>query len=227
MIKNPLNPDLSLWIGAFERLNDSGITKLAAIHRGFDFFKKSAFRNAPMWEIPIELKRLYPHLPVFTDPSHISGKRSLLAEIAQKALDLEMDGLMIESHYNPETALTDAKQQITPNALNKLIENLIIREKKGDIAFESRLEEFRTEIDRLDAEMIGILARRMEIIDAIGQYKKENNITILQLKRWSNILIERLENGTNLGLEPDFLIKILELVHKESIARQTRIFKEK
>lgn len=227
MIKNPLNPDLSLWIGAFERLNDSGITKLAAIHRGFDFFKKSAFRNAPMWEIPIELKRLYPHLPVFTDPSHISGKRSLLAEIAQKALDLEMDGLMIESHYNPETALTDAKQQITPNALNKLIENLIIREKKGDIAFESRLEEFRTEIDRLDAEMIGILARRMEIIDAIGQYKKENNITILQLKRWSNILIERLENGTNLGLEPDFLIKILELVHKESIARQTRIFKGK
>jgi chorismate mutase len=227
MIKNPLNPDLSLWIGAFERLNDSGITKLAAIHRGFDFFKKSAYRNAPMWEIPIELKRLYPNLPVFTDPSHISGKRSLLAEIAQKALDLEMDGLMIESHYNPETALTDAKQQITPNALNKLIENLIIREKKGDIAFESRLEEFRTEIDRLDAEMIGILARRMEIIDAIGQYKKENNITILQLKRWSNILIERLENGTNLGLEPDFLIKILELVHKESIARQTRIFKEK
>lgn len=227
MIKNPLNPDLSLWIGAFERLNDSGITKLAAIHRGFDFFKKSAYRNAPMWEIPIELKRLYPNLPVITDPSHISGKRSLLAEIAQKALDLEMDGLMIESHYNPETALTDAKQQITPNALNKLIENLIIREKKGDIAFESRLEEFRTEIDRLDAEMIGILARRMEIIDAIGQYKKENNITILQLKRWSNILIERLENGTNLGLEPDFLIKILELVHKESIARQTRIFKEK
>lgn len=227
MIKNPLNPDLSLWIGAFERLNDSGITKLAAIHRGFDFFKKSAFRNAPMWEIPIELKRLYPDLPVFTDPSHISGKRSLLGEISQKALDLEMDGLMIESHYNPETALTDAKQQITPFALNKLIENLIIREKKGDIAFESKLEEFRTEIDRLDAEMIGILARRMEIIDAIGQYKKENNITILQLKRWSNILIERLENGTNMGLESEFLIKILELVHKESIARQTRIFKEK
>lgn len=227
MIKNPLNPDLSLWIGAFERLNDAGITKIAAIHRGFDFFKKSTFRNAPMWEIPIELKRLYPRLPVFTDPSHITGKRNLIAEISQKALDLEMDGLMIESHCNPDKALTDSKQQITPLALRNLLDNLIIRERKGDIDFETKLEEFRSEIDRLDAEMIGILARRLEIIDAIGRYKKENNITILQLKRWSNILVERLENGKNLGMNPEFLIKILELVHKESITRQTRIFNEK
>lgn len=227
LVKNPLNPDISLWVGALERINDAGIQNLAAIHRGFDFFKKSAFRNAPMWEIPIELKRLYPSLPIITDPSHITGKRSLLAEISQKAFDLEMDGLMIESHYKPDEALTDAKQQITPAELQKLLDKLIIRERKGDFEFETKLEEYRSEIDKLDAEMIDILARRLDIIDSIGRYKKENNITILQLKRWSNILQERLENGRNLGVDPEFLIKILELVHRESIIRQTRIFKEK
>lgn len=227
LVKNPLNPDISLWVGALERINDAGIQNLAAIHRGFDFFKKSAFRNAPMWEIPIELKRLYPSLPIITDPSHITGKRSLLAEISQKAFDLEMDGLMIESHYKPDEALTDAKQQITPAELKKLLDKLIIRERKGDFEFETKLEEYRSEIDKLDAEMIDILARRLDIIDSIGRYKKENNITILQLKRWSNILQERLENGRNLGVDPEFLIKILELVHRESIIRQTRIYKEK
>lgn len=226
LVKNPLNPDLSLWVGALERIHNAGIKNLAAIHRGFDFFKKSAFRNAPMWEIPIELKRLYPSLPIITDPSHITGKRSLLAEIAQKAFDLEMDGLMIEAHYQPDKALTDAKQQITPSALHDLIDNLIIRERTGDFEFETKLEEYRSEIDKLDAEMIEILARRLDIIDAVGKYKKENNITILQLKRWSNILKERLENGKNLGVDSDFLIKVLELVHKESIARQTRIYKD-
>ena len=225
LVKNPLNPDLSLWVGALERINEAGIQNLAAIHRGFDFFKKSVFRNAPMWEIPIELKRLYPNLPIITDPSHITGKRSLLAEISQKAYDLEMDGLMIESHHNPDEALTDSKQQITPSDLQNLLNKLIIRERKGDFAFETKLEEYRSEIDKLDAEMIDILARRLDIIDSIGKYKKENNITILQLKRWSNILQERLENGKNLGMDPEFLIKILELVHKESIARQTKIYK--
>jgi chorismate mutase len=225
MVKNPLNPDLSLWVGALERINEAGIQNLVAIHRGFDFFKKSIFRNAPMWEIPIELKRLYPNLPIITDPSHIAGKRNLLTEISQKACDLEMDGLMIESHYNPDKALTDAKQQITPADLQNLLNKLIIRERKGDFAFETKLEEYRSEIDKLDAEMIDILARRLDIIDSIGKYKKENNITILQLKRWSNILQERLENGRNLGMDSEFLIKILELVHKESIVRQTKIYK--
>ena len=172
MVKNPLNPDLSLWIGALERINEVGIHNLAAIHRGFDFFKKSTFRNAPMWEIPIELKRLYPSLPIITDPSHISGKSSLLAEIAQKSFDLEMDGLMIETHCNPKEALTDAKQQITPSDLNDLLNNLVVRERSGDFAFETKLEEYRSEIDRLDAEMIDILARRLDIIDLIGKYKK-------------------------------------------------------
>lgn len=227
MVKNPLNPDLSLWVGALERIHHVGINRLAAIHRGFDFFKKSAFRNAPMWEIPIELKRLYPQLPVFTDPSHIAGKRSLLAGIAQKSLDLEMDGLMIESHCQPDKALTDARQQITPEELQTLLNGLIIRKKTGSIDFETTLEEYRSEIDKLDAEMIEILARRLEIIDAIGHYKKENNITILQLKRWSNIVQERIENGANLGVSPDFLSKVLELMHRESIARQTRIFNKK
>jgi chorismate mutase len=226
MVKNPLNPDISLWIGALERINHAGIDKLAAIHRGFDFYKKSIFRNAPMWEIPIELKRLYPSLPLFTDPSHIAGKRSLLDEISQKALDLEMDGLMIESHIHPDKALTDAKQQITPSALLKLSAQLIVRKRRGNPAFETKLEEYRSEIDKLDAEMIDILARRLEIIDLVGQYKKENNITILQLKRWSSILRERIENGKNLGIDSHFLMQLMELIHKESLGRQTRIYKE-
>ncbi len=226
MVKNPLNPDISLWIGALERINHAGIDQLAAIHRGFDFYKKSIFRNAPMWEIPIELKRLYPSLPLFTDPSHIAGKRSLLEEISQKALDLEMDGLMIESHIHPDKALTDARQQITPSALLKLSNQLIVRKRKGNLAFETKLEEYRSEIDKLDAEMIDILARRLEIIDWVGKYKKENNITILQLKRWSNILRERIENGKNLGIDSHFLMQLMELIHKESLSRQTRIYKE-
>ncbi len=223
MVKNPVTPDLKLWLGAIERIEHTGIKKIIAIHRGFHYFENSPYRNAPMWEIPIELKRLLPSLPVIVDPSHICGNRDLLAEISQKALDLEMDGLMIETHINPAEAKTDAAQQITPEALKSLIKNLIIRERTGTIDFENKLEELRTEIDKLDGELLQILAKRMEIIDAIGEYKSKNQITILQMKRWAGIIRDRLSIGTNMGLDEQFLMQLLHLIHKESIKRQTDI----
>jgi chorismate mutase len=227
MVKNPVNPDMNLWIGALERINMSGIKRIAAIHRGFYFFDKTPYRNAPMWEIPIELKRRVPNLPVICDPSHICGDRSMLLDVAQKALDLEMNGLMIESHYDPDNALTDAQQQITPTDLGKLIDSLVIRTQEGNIEFESKLEELRTEIDKIDSELINILSRRMQVVDEIGQYKKDHNITILQLKRWSNIVQNRLRTGIDSGLQKEFLQKLLEIVHIESIQRQTDIYRNK
>jgi chorismate mutase len=225
MIKNPLNPDLKLWLGAIERLNAVGINKLIAIHRGFHYFEKSPFRNAPMWEIPIELKRIAPNLPIIVDPSHICGKRSLIESISQKALDLEMDGLMIESHFDPDIAITDSAQQITPEYLQGILNRLVIRHKKGDIDFQHKLEELRTEVDKLDGELLQILAKRMEIIDEIGEYKRDNDITILQMKRWAGIIKDRMSIGTHMGLDNIFLKKLLNLIHKESIQRQENIFK--
>ncbi len=223
MVKNPVSPDLNLWIGALERIYKAGVQKMAAIHRGFYFFTKSPYRNAPMWEVPIELMRRFPNLPVFTDPSHICGNRHMLADIAQKAMDLEMNGLMIESHVHPEKALSDAQQQITPQTLRKLISGLMIRKEKGEETFESKLELLRSEIDKIDAELLEILARRLDIVSEIGKYKKENNITILQIKRWRNIIKERLADGTGRGMDETFLRHILELVHSESIRIQNEI----
>ncbi|MBM3435897.1 MAG: 3-deoxy-7-phosphoheptulonate synthase [Bacteroidetes bacterium] len=227
MVKNPVNPDLNLWIGAIERIHQSGINKIAAIHRGFYFFDKTPYRNAPMWEVPIELKRLIPNLPVICDPSHICGDRESLRDISQKALDLEMNGLMIESHIAPENALTDPHQQVTPDQLSELIRSLIIRKERGNNEFETKLEELRSEIDKLDAELINILARRMGLIDEIGKYKRDHNITILQLKRWSNIVRDRLNAGLGSGLNQEFLQKLLEIVHNESIQRQADLYKER
>ncbi len=227
MVKNPLTPDIKLWLGAIERFNAVGINKLVAIHRGFHYFEKSPFRNAPMWEIPIELKRIAPTLPIIVDPSHICGQRDLIDSISQKALDLEMDGLMIESHRDPENALTDAAQQLTPANLQKLLNKLVIRTEKGDQKFQHKLEELRTEIDKLDGELLQILSKRMEIIDEIGDYKRKNDITILQMKRWVGIIKDRMAIGTHLGLDSVFLKKLLNLIHKESIQRQENIFKKK
>ena len=227
MVKNPVNPDIKLWIGAIERFNAIGINKLIAIHRGFHYFEKSPFRNAPMWEIPIELKRILPQLPIIVDPSHICGNRELIESISQKALDLEMDGLMIESHLDPDNAYTDIAQQITPANLQILLDKLVIRRKKGDIDFQHKLEELRTEIDKLDGELLQILAKRMEIIDEIGEYKSENDITILQMKRWAGIIKDRMSIGTHLGLDNIFLKKLLNLIHKEGIQRQEDIFKKR
>ncbi len=227
MVKNPVNPDIKLWLGAIERFNALGINKLIAIHRGFHYFEKSPFRNAPMWEIPIELKRIVPSLPIIVDPSHICGRRELIEAISQKALDLEMDGLMIESHLDPKNAFTDSAQQITPANLQKLLNKLVIRHKKGDIDFQHKLEELRTEIDKLDGELLQILAKRMEIIDEIGDYKRDNDITILQMKRWAGMIKDRMSIGTHLGLDNFFLKKLLNLIHKESIQRQENIFRKK
>ncbi|OYT17290.1 MAG: hypothetical protein B7C24_03270 [Bacteroidetes bacterium 4572_77] len=226
MVKNPLNPDISLWLGALERINYAGINKLMAIHRGFDFFKKSPYRNVPMWEIPIELKRRFPELPLIIDPSHIAGNRSLLFDISQKALDLDMNGLMIESHINPDEAYTDAAQQITPKRLGEILNKLTVRRKKGNNNFQHKLEEYRSEIDKLDAELIEILSQRLNMVDEIGRYKLNNNLAIYQVKRWTNILHSRLINGDEHGIDREFLKKILQLMHKESIARQTQIYKD-
>ncbi len=220
MVKNPLNPDIKTWLGAIERMNQTGITKLIAVHRGFSFFNRTPFRNAPMWEIPIELKRLYPDLPVITDPSHICGNRELILSTAQKALDLEMNGLMIEVHPDPVNALTDKNQQITPEQLKNIILKLIVRKESGSIDFANKLEELRSEIDKLDEELIDILARRMMIVEEIGHYKKENKITILQLKRWRQLIHDRIEAGVKLGLSKEFILKLLESLHEETIQRQ-------
>ena len=223
MVKNPLNPDVSLWLGALERLNKSGIRKLVAIHRGFYYYHHALYRNQPMWEVPIELQRRVPGLPVICDPSHISGRRDLLLPVSQKALDLEMAGLMIESHIDPDHALTDASQQITPEALTELIASLVIRHSKGNPENDSRLEILRREIDKMDAELFDILNKRMKIVDEIGLYKKDNNITILQIQRWSDIFYDRLNLGAGNGMSRDFIIQMLQCIHEESIRRQAEI----
>jgi chorismate mutase len=225
MVKNPVNPDLSLWLGALERINSAGIKKLVAIHRGFNAYDSAPYRNAPIWEIPIELMRLCPGLPVICDPSHITGNAMLLKGIAQQALDLDMDGLMIESHINPKTALSDKEQQITPKELEKLVASLVIRSNSStNDEFRNKLEELRFEIDKIDAELIKQLSNRMQVIDRIGHYKKENNVTILQIKRWNNIVKESIELGEKLGLSREFLLKLLRMLHEESIRKQTEIF---
>lgn len=223
LVKNPLHPDLKLWIGALERVNKVGIHALAAVHRGFYTYDNGPFRNLPMWEIPIELKRLIPDLPVITDPSHISGKRSLIPEIAQKAMDLAMDGLMIETHINPQQAKTDAAQQLTPHGLKELLTNLVYRKEYGTKDFETLLEKIRKEVDDIDSELLQILWRRMEKIEEIGRYKNENDITVLQIDRLRKMMISRLKTGKELGLDKKFVLKLLQLVHKESIQIQTKI----
>ncbi len=224
MVKNPITPDIKLWIGALERLNKAGINQLAAIHRGFHTFEKTPYRNAPLWEIPIELKRLFPHLPLITDISHISGRRDLLHEVAQKALDLETNGLMVESHFDPSVAKTDAAQQLTPEALNHLLDRLILRDKSCNPEVENTLEVLRNQIDGIDSSLLQLLAQRLAVVDEIGKYKKEHNITILQLKRWQHIIENRIALGDGLGLDRQFLVQLLELVHRVSIQRQASIY---
>jgi len=224
MIKNPITPDINLWVGALERINAAGINKLAAIHRGFSAYDKSSYRNTPMWEIPIELKMLCPELPMFCDPSHIAGNRELIPYVSQKALDMDMDGLMIESHINPSIAKSDAEQQLTPFALTELLAQLVVREKNADNPeFLNNLEHLRSVIDELDEALINKFASRMSIIEKIGNYKSENNVTILQLERWEKILANRSYLAEKVGLSDDFIKKMLELVHQESIRIQTKV----
>jgi chorismate mutase len=224
MVKNPVNPDLSLWIGALERINRAGITKLAAIHRGFSSFEKTAFRNEPMWDLAINLKTHAPDLPIINDPSHISGNRELIPYVSQKALDLDMQGLMIESHIDPSVAWTDAKQQLTPSALAELIDRLTLRKPEAvSTDLKDKLAELRSQIDKLDDLVIQKLAERMQIVEKIGNHKKENGITILQVNRWDEILQKRTNYAKALKLSGEFTEKLLELIHGESIRKQTEI----
>lgn len=223
LVKNPVNPDLKLWIGAIERLNKNGIHRIAAVHRGFYQYEKTQYRNAPQWEIPIELMRQMPGLPVLCDPSHIGGNRSLIQPIAQQAMDLEMDGLMIETHPDPDRAWTDASQQINPETLAEILSNLILRDPKGNREFERTLEELRHEIDLIDYELIWLLARRMEKAEEMGRYKFSHNITILQLQRWKELFADRIKKGNKAGLDTRFLASLLQLVHEQSIEIQTNV----
>jgi chorismate mutase len=223
MVKNPVNPDLSLWIGALERINNAGITKLTAIHRGFSSHEKSAFRNEPMWDLAISLKTHAPHLPIICDPSHICGNRELLGYIAQKALDLDMQGLMIESHIDPSVAWTDAKQQVTPSALVELIDRLTLRKPEVQGAAKDIMSDLRAQIDKIDDVVFQKMGERMKVVEKIGNYKKDNGITILQVNRWDEILHRRVAYAKALNLSPEFAEKLLELIHSESIRKQTEI----
>ncbi len=224
MVKNPVNPDLELWIGAIERLNRAGISRMAAIHRGFSSFDKGPFRNAPMWDLAIELKTRVPGLEVICDPSHISGNRELISMVSQKALDLDMSGVMIESHLNPDAAWSDAKQQVTPAALAKIVEGLVVRtSSSNNKTFKDTLGLLREQIDQLDDEIMQKLANRMKISEKIGQYKKENNVTILQVGRWEEIVQTRVSLGKAMGLDEGFTRDLLRLVHHESIQVQTKV----
>lgn len=227
-IKNPIHADLQLWIGAIERMSNSGITKLAAIHRGFHYAGKTKYRNKPLWEIALELKTLLPQVPIICDPSHISGNRELIASVSQKALDLGMNGLMIESHINPSVALSDAQQQLTPAALSELLSNLVYRQEiSQNPECSNKLEDFRNMINEIDDELLNILKKRMHVIEQIGGYKKEHHITIFQLDRWKQILESRPKWAEKIGIPVAFTEKVCQLLHEESIRIQTEIMNKK
>ncbi len=227
MVKNPVNPDLELWIGALERLHKAGIKTMAAIHRGFSSFEKGPFRNLPMWDLAIELKTRFPELEIICDPSHISGNRDLIAFVSQKALDLDMAGLMIESHINPDAAWSDAKQQVTPAVLGKILSDLVVRQASTDNkTFKDTLSILREQIDTLDDEIMQKMSARMKISEKIGQYKKDNNVTILQVNRWEEIVKTRVALCKAMGMDEGFTRDLLRLIHHESIQVQTKVMNQ-
>ncbi len=224
MVKNPVNPDLDLWLGALERIHNAGITKILAIHRGFSTLRRPGFRNEPLWELPVELKILCPDLPIICDPSHIAGRRDLIPNVAQKAIDMDMTGLMIESHINPENALSDASQQITPEELAVILARLVIKKPAVfNPEFNTILDQLRTMIDELDDNIMRTLASRMEISEKIGRYKRDNRVTIFQLQRWKEIVKRRVDAGEEMGLGRNFVKQLLKLIHRESINRQSEL----
>jgi chorismate mutase len=223
-IKNPVNPDIKLWIGALERIQKAGITNVGLIHRGFSSYGNTEFRNAPLWQIPIEMKRLFPEIPMICDPSHITGDRTRIFEISQKSLDLDYDGLIIESHISPDDAWTDKAQQITPKQLQTGYENLVLKSKSTDILdFQLQLDELRQQINFHDDELLSLIRSRMNIAEKIGELKKNNQVTVLQNNRWNEILLKSIEKGTKLNLSEEFVRSVMELLHVESIRLQNEI----
>ncbi len=224
MVKNPVNPDVQLWVGALERLNQAGLKNLVAIHRGFTPFSDTKYRNYPNWKTVIELKRILPNMPIICDPSHIAGKREYLFEISQKAFDIGMEGLMIESHIDPSCALSDKEQQVTPADLAKILDRLVIRYASSeDPQFENKLENLRSRIDSIDHEIMEVLAQRMGIVKQIGQYKKENKVTALQINRWTQIMEDRSRLAEKLSLDDTFIKSLFQLIHEDSVRQQSDI----
>ncbi|MBT8319441.1 MAG: bifunctional 3-deoxy-7-phosphoheptulonate synthase/chorismate mutase type II, partial [Gramella sp.] len=224
LVKNPVNPDLSLWLGAVERLHTADINKLGVIHRGFSAYEKTKYRNNPEWQIPIELQNKFPDLPLILDPSHIAGRRDIIFDLCQTALDLNYDGLMVETHHTPGKAWSDAAQQITPDTLVKIMEDLKVRKEiSASEEFQNKLTTLRSKIDITDSQILEILSKRMKIAEEIGQVKKEQNVAILQTKRWNEILGKMVLEGEEKGLSEEFVLRMFKAIHQESINHQQKI----
>lgn len=220
LVKNPVNPDLELWIGALERLNNAGITQLGAIHRGFSSYDKKLYRNLPQWHIPIELHRRLPELPIICDPSHISGRRDLIAPLCQQAMDLQFDGLIVESHCDPDKAWSDASQQVTPDVLALILNSLVVRTTNAST---ENINALRRQIDEIDMSILEILAKRMRISREMGQYKKEHDMPILQSQRYDEIISKRVADGKSMSMGEEFLNTVFEAIHEESVRQQMEI----
>ncbi len=224
LVKNPVNPDLALWLGGIERLYNAGIKKLGVIHRGFSTYEKTKYRNIPEWQLAIELQNRFPDLPIICDPSHITGKREMIQEVSQQALDLNYDGLIIETHNDPDNAWSDAEQQVTPEQLKEIFKNLKVRKETEDGSdYNQRLDRLRLDIDEYDAKILEILGKRMKVADKIGALKKEKNVAVLQNKRWNEILGKMILEGEEKGLSEEFILKIFKAIHQESISHQEKI----
>jgi chorismate mutase len=228
LIKNPVNPDLALWMGAVERFYKADIKNLGVIHRGFSTYEKTRYRNNPEWQIPIDLQNRLPDLPLILDPSHIAGRRDIIFDLCQTALDLNYDGLMVETHHDPDNAWSDAMQQITPATLKQMTVDLRIRKQEGqEAAFKNSLANLRTQIDVVDHKLIELLGKRMKISDAIGGLKRDNNVAILQTRRWNEILGKMILEGETQNLSEEFVLKIFKAIHQESINHQKRVISQK
>lgn len=226
LIKNPVNPDLALWVGAFERIAGAGIKKLGAIHRGFSNAQEVKYRNSPMWQLAVEFKTLFPHIPMIGDPSHMAGKRAYLAELTQRAMDLNYDGLIIESHRNPDEAWSDAAQQLTPAALKEMLDGIEVRQATYGVDFQSELERLRQRLDHLDRELLEVLTSRMSVVEQLGEYKRDNNVAVLQLDRWKQVHGSRADWGKALQLYPEMVEELFKLIHMESIRKQTEVMNQ-
>ena len=227
LVKNPVNPDLSLWIGAVERLHNANIEKLGVIHRGFSSYKKTMYRNLPEWQITIDLQSKFPDLPIINDPSHISGRRDLIFDVSQTALDLNFDGLMIETHCDPDNAWSDAAQQVTPERLIEIFKTLKVRKPGDDEAeFHAALNQLRSQIDLLDSSLLDTMGDRMKVAKSIGQLKKDRNVAVLQSNRWNEILGRMILEGEQRGLSEEFVLKLFKSIHQESFRHQEKIMKQ-